>query len=73
MTIPLVYTVRKEEPLWDAGDPRAGGNDWGVAIIEIAGREVGRVNLTYNQWDSGRDGLEAAAADWFAQKLGGTG
>ena len=64
--IPLTLTVEKTPGLYD-GDVH--GPDWGYAVIKIGPHEVGRVELTYNEWDDGRDGLEEAAARWLRERL----
>jgi hypothetical protein len=63
--IPLTLTVELDPGEADWHD----GPDYGHAVVKIGAYEIGRVELTYNQWDDGRDGLEQAVAEWLAVRL----
>ena len=69
--IPLTLTVEKTQGAADWFAAPEETPDWGCAVIKIGDHEIGQVELTYNEWDDGRDGLEHAAARWLKEHLGG--
>jgi hypothetical protein len=69
MTV-ITLTIEKTDGLADDASLDEHGPDWGVVIIKIGSYEVARAELTYNEREDGRDGLERAAARVLAERLG---
>jgi hypothetical protein len=47
-------------------------NNWGKVILKIGRHIVGSVDMTYNEWFDGDEGLERAAARVFEKAFRGT-